>query len=135
MTGWNEKIMKRSGHQKMLRDPRGRPRPNLGRFWDTSKPFRKGGGFGDFWESADHFERLITKVISTEGVVRICVHRRGIDVYFGKNAQQQAKTPAVEKSRLVESAERLNSMQQAFKNEGSKIDCTGNLESSEPKCA
>ena len=108
MTGWNKKTMKRSDHQKMPRDPRERPRPNPGRFWDTSKPYRKGGGLGDFWESADHFERLIMKVISIEGVARISVHRRGIDVYFGKNAQQQGSSSA--ESKTVSARENVQSI-------------------------
>ena len=60
---------------------------------------------------------MIKKVACNEGVVKINVHGRGLDVFFGKKAQSDA--PAAE-SRVAESesTERPHSLKQAFENEG-----------------
>ena len=56
---------------------------------------------------------MIKKVARNEGVVKISVHGRGFDVFFGKKAQNYVP---VADSR--QSTERLDLLKQAFKNEG-----------------
>ena len=69
--------------------------------------------FSDFWESSDQIATVIKKVARNEGVVKISVHGRGFDVFFGKKAQNDVP---VADSR--QSTERLDLLKQAFENEG-----------------
>jgi len=91
---------------------RERFRPNLGGFRSKFEPERKCESFSDFWESPDQIAKVIKEVACYECVVKISVHGRGFDVFFGKKAQNDALTA---KSR---STERLDLLKQAFENEG-----------------
>jgi len=76
------------------------------------KPKRNRGHIGDnvFWHSKDEMVRVVRKITQrSESIVEIILHSEGLDVFFGKKPQSDP--------RVAESAERLDSMRQAFKNE------------------
>ena len=104
------KTAKSNGSHKWKSDLRERFRPNPGGFWSKLEPDRKYESFSDFWGSPDQIARVIKKVACNEGVVKMSVHGRGLDVFFGKKAQNDS--PAA--GSRVESTERLDLLKQAF---------------------
>ena len=112
--GGQRKTVKSNGSHKGKSDVRERFRSNPGGFWSKFEPDRKCESLGDFWGSPDQIERVIKKVACNDRVVKINVHGRGLNVYFGKKAQNNS--PAAESR--VESTERLDLLKQAFENEG-----------------
>ena len=87
-------------------------REDFGLSWSQNENVN---GFNDFWESSGQIATVIKKVACNKCAVKISSHGRGLDVFFGKKAQNDA--PAAE-SRGAESAERLNLLQRAFENDG-----------------
>ena len=57
--------------------------------------------------------RVIKKVACNDRVVKISVHGRGLDVFFGKKAQNDASA-----AESRQSTERLDLLKHAFENEG-----------------
>ena len=112
--GWQRKTAKSNGYHKGKSDLRERFRPNPGGFWSKLEPDRKCECLSGFWKSPDQIARVIKKVACNDRVVKISVHRRGFDVFFGKKAQNNS--PAA--GSRAESTERLDLLKQAFENEG-----------------
>ena len=111
---WQRKTAKSNGSHKGKSDMRERFRPNPGGFWSKFEPDPKCESLGDFWELPDQIARVIKKVACNDRVVKISVHGRGFDVFFGKKAQNDSPAGG---SR-VEATERLDLLKQAFENEG-----------------
>ena len=80
------KTAKSNGYRKGKIDLRESYRLNPGGFWSKLESERKCELFSDFWESSDQIATVIKKVARNESAVKISVHGRGFDVFFGKKA-------------------------------------------------
>ena len=85
------KTAKTNGYRTGKNDLRESNRPNPGGFWSKLESERKCELFSDFWESSDQIATVIKRGARNEGVVKINVHGRGFDVFFGKKAQNDVQ--------------------------------------------